>query len=538
MFIMKRNEASYSFLLFTIQAQHFAMPLENLVEVTEGIHVSSLPFVPDYVDGLINLSSQIIPQINAQQLLFSHLISEPSHNSSEQETLLVFKHSGPFYALNVNYVLDSVTIDADNIVFNELLEDTSTTLLDQQNYRNDVTQASLIEGLLNYTDDLGNNIEALIFSPENAEAVIAEQNNQLAEDSVETGFLGELSSLNLNEQQTEEYLIFTIGTREFATKLTDILEVTDLTSVQKSQHGIHEGSDIIAGVALVRDNPLAVLDLRHWLKTNAGKVNISDTESVIILSHEQYYCSIAIDSITGMIEINDQQTLLDPDTQQLMLKIAYSDEDKTTDSLSENIQENSEDSLFNHKLIEIFSTEQLIQSPLFQAIETLLPKRQNTYEAPVKTLDILKFSLHRSTYGILIDDIQRVINNQHIEPLLSPKAFISGSCEYDGLVIPVIDLTAQLSIHSETKSVENTSLLERIQQQPRTHSVQQEAIVVEHKKQSWALAINESECIIEVKETDIDFLPEREQQLIKAYASFGTELVHLLNVDAICAYNT
>lgn len=540
MFIMKRNEANYSFLLFTIKAQYFAMPIENLVEVTEEVHVSKLPFVPCFIDGLINLNSQIIPQIHAQQLLFSHI--KESTLSDSQQTLLVFKSSGPLYALRVGYVLDSITIDKNAVeFFND--ENFIASDINYQDHTHAACQSSLIEGKLSYTLDNGATIEALIFSADEAEKIIGDQNNHTEEDETQ-GFLGELSTQENLESTSTELLIFSINSRLFATALIDILEVIDLDNRQNTQHGLHEGSNIISGLSLVRNNPLAILNLSHWLKISDVKLNQQQSDTVIIISHDDYYCAVAIDAVVGMVNASEEQMMIDPDTQQIMLSLDRQDKEESSLASSNTLVNNSQlNAILSTKdqqqLIEVFSTQKLIESPIFSAIKTLLPKRKDTHEILVKTLDILKFQLHGSTYGILINDIQRVINNHSIEPLLSPKAYILGSCEYDGLVIPVINLSAQLSPSSTVNmNTDNTSLLPRAQQNKTADTIEQEAIVVEFNQQYWAFAIDQSECIIEVKETDIDFLPQRDAQLIKAYASFESSLVNLLNIDSICLANT
>ncbi len=490
--------------------------------------------MPDFIDGLINLNNQIIPQIDAQSLLYSH-IHAPLTNDTQQ-TLLAFKCKGPLYALRVGYVLDSITVNHENIDF---FDDENNT--NNQDYTLAESQAALIQGKLSYRQTNGSQIDALIFSPIEAERIISDQNNYSDEEQ-ETGFLGERNTEQIIEKKRTEYLIFNVAQRQFAVALTDILEVIDLEKVQKIQHGLHESTDIISGLTLVRDKPLAVLDLNYWFKTD-HKQQLFHSNSVMVISHDDYYCAIAIDNIVGMIDIEEQQTFIDPQTQQLMLNLSQNNKNDTASNLSDSYEyANIDNPMHQQQLIEVFSTRQLIQSPTFKAIESLLPKRQYNDEVPIKTLDVLKFQLHNSTYGILIDDIQRVINNQQIEPLLSPKAYITGSCEYDGLVIPVIDLAAQLATEQpvvETKSVTNgLTLQERIQQHSRNDVIQQEAIVVNFNHQSWALAINESESIIEIKETNIDFLPEQKEQLVKAYASFDNELIHLLNINAICTYNT
>lgn len=518
---MKRNEDSYSFLLFTIKAQHFAMPLENLVEVTEEVHVSSLPFVPDFVDGLINLNSKIIPQVHAQKLLFSHI--ENATRTDPHQTLLVFKSTGPLYALRVGYVLDTISVEASNIDFFHD-EDVTHDDCDFKNHHLEASQAALIEGEVQFTQTDGTAIQALIFSPENAEKMISDQNNHVGEQQ-ETGFLGEINHQSDDEDESNEYLIFTLDEKQFATPLIDILEVIDLESEKNTQLSSHQDTDIISSITLIRNNPLAILDLRCWLKTDHNKNQKTLTKSVIILSHDNYYFSIAIDSIIGMVEATDQQKIIDPETQQLMLKLAETDEDK---------------SLNGQQLIEVFLVDKLIKSDLFEAIKTQLPKRKNVFEAPVKTLDVLKFLLHKNVYGILINDIQRVVNNQRIEPLLTPKANIIGSSEYEGLVIPIINLAAQLAGKQRnlTKQEDTAPLADNINACDKIEPIFQEAIVVDYNKQCWGLAIDKSECIIEIKETDIDFLPQSDVQFTKAYASFGNELIHLLNIDAICANNT
>ncbi len=530
---MKRNESSYSFLLFTVKAEYFALPIDQLVEVTEPLHVSALPFVPDYIDGLINLNSQIIPQIDASQLLAADLKQEG--NAAKQQTLIVFKSSEPHYALRVGLILDSITLEADQLDF-----------IDQDQDTDDSDELpSFIAAKFTYTQ---NNQAHLVkvFDAELAESLIGSQSNENNSDT-EQGFLGELSDTQKEDESTTEYILFSIGSQEYAIKLTDILEVIDLDNIQATQHLAEKSDDLsfslIQGIGLVRGIPVFVLNIRQWLdivfdKDHCSNNKNSSATSVIILANDEYYCAIEIDHISGMIEAKENQHLFDEDSGQHMLKL-YND---TQAEQTESSNSEEEQILDQAQLIQILDTQALYNSNAFDAVKSLLPKLHETDLAPVKTHEVLQFHLHQTTYGILIDDIERVINNQRIEPMITDKAFLLGSCEFDGHVIPVIGLNEQLAKTEQIEAANETStaasLSLSISQGLKSQTAtRHEAIVVSHNQQFWALAIDESENILDIEEANIDFLSNSQNQYIKAYASHEGQLINLLNIEAICQAN-
>jgi len=521
---MKRNESSYSFLLFTIKGQHFALELDNLVEVTEPVHVSSLPFVPDYIDGLINLNSQIIPQIHAADFLSDFIGS--SQNIESQETLVVFRQQKSTYALRVGMIIDSVNLPADTLSFYP----SAQSLNDSDYASDDENQPSqLVCGEFKHI--IGNDTHTVkIFDCEAAEDVLGTQENQNTSDSQEDeqSFLGELSTQNFEQEQRQEFLLFTIQGQPFATPLNNILEVVDLENLQSIEHVDESLLPYIKGLSLVRGQPLLVLQLNRLLQLNehnpldkhsGSEASLPFTsqerrqQSVITLAHHEHYCAVAVDEITGMIEAGAEQIIFDNDSGKELIKLKHHTTAQTASEETET-------------LVETLQTQALFELDVFKELQAIMPKLQDSYEAPIKTLDVLQFNLFGNLYGILIDDIQRVVNNQRIEPLLTPKACLAGSCEYEGHVIPVINLAKQLC----PKQHNSYSANEQVEQY-------QESVVVQANRQFWALGIQASEKIVPVKEVNIDFLDEEQAHFIKAYANHENQLIHLLNTDAICDYN-
>jgi purine-binding chemotaxis protein CheW len=63
------NTAPDKILVFTLDGQYFALPLNNVLKVIHAIAIRSLPNAPEIIAGIINIKGQIIPVADIRKRL-------------------------------------------------------------------------------------------------------------------------------------------------------------------------------------------------------------------------------------------------------------------------------------------------------------------------------------------------------------------------------------------------------------------------------------------------------------------------------------
>ena len=59
--------AAREVLLFTLESQRYALPLEDVRELVRAVHITPLPRAPSIVEGLFNLRGELIPVLDLRR---------------------------------------------------------------------------------------------------------------------------------------------------------------------------------------------------------------------------------------------------------------------------------------------------------------------------------------------------------------------------------------------------------------------------------------------------------------------------------------
>ncbi|HEY9033413.1 MAG TPA: chemotaxis protein CheW [Pseudomonadales bacterium] len=463
----KHSEADNAreLILFTLAERVLAIDTECLIEVLEPVTVTPLPFVPDYVDGLINVSGQIMPQINTGLLVLGQ------HSKQHLSTLLVVQIDGVPLALCVNQVLEPVTVAASAIApARKNSKKTATATV----------EAAYLAGVFAHRQQ-----EVWLLDSSRLKSVIKAQKKAAGTP----GFLGEVSKKQLDAAEIHhDFLIVTVAGKEYALALQDIEEIVELTSLTSQPRAPAE----VAGISLVRGQPRLVLYLAVLLGLDA---DAGFGQTIIMVKAGASLCGLLIDSLTGMESIADSA-------------IRYSRDKKKRSLLRDN----------GKRVTPVLKPELLLNEQILASIQAYLPGKLTSMERIVPTVEFLRFSINGDLYGFAIDHIQRVVTDKHIEPLLSPHAYILGTTEIEGKVVPVIDLIAQLGYNSHRDQLA-------------------EFIVVNDGSNDWALAIYHSDQMAPIEETRIDWLDKHNARYVAAFANDDDRLLTVLNVQKICQDN-
>jgi len=101
--------ASKQFVLFKLDAEEYAISIEDVNEITDIQDSSSIPESEDYVDGVINLRGEVISVISLRRIFN---LGESSQ-VREQKIIVAGKDKKGYIIDEATYVL---TIDEDDIV--------------------------------------------------------------------------------------------------------------------------------------------------------------------------------------------------------------------------------------------------------------------------------------------------------------------------------------------------------------------------------------------------------------------------------------
>ena len=256
---ISKGEQGKDYIIFTLSGEYVAIDSDSLSEVLEPVPVSALPLVPDYIDGLINVSGNIIPQIDLAKFTGVSGVYQSA-------TLLVVYVKNSLLALKVGLVQEPV-------------------------YRSD-------DELHAMDDDISDNcfaskfsyqgVNVKVFSPSCLEDMVKSEQPVSSRQS----FLGEFNQREEERVDLQEYLQLRCGEQIYACLLADVYEVVDVASIKKQP-----GSPAsVVGVTLIRNRPTLVLSLAQLLmQKSANKYDHDEAcldqenYSLLLIRRENFY---------------------------------------------------------------------------------------------------------------------------------------------------------------------------------------------------------------------------------------------------------
>lgn len=397
-------------ILFSVDQKILAVETRFLIEVLEVSHVSPLPFVPSYLEGLINVNGQIIPQIDFSSLVYG----EQQSDSDAINTLIVVNVENQDLALRVGLVQEPVTIDVESIKpikkSKKKKADKNTEYLLGSFEHNEKTIDLFDAGLL----------KGLIRSDEQSKG--------------KQGFLGHATDSKEEIEEFVEFLLVKVDEQDYAIHLNDVVEIIELPSI-KSQP---RAPELITGIGLIRETPRLIVDLSAII--NGHRSNIENSDSVVIVEHKDVYCGFNISELLGLESIKKSQIRTGADENDLTIVSEKDD-----------------------RLIRILHMPSIFTEEICDEITPYMPDiKQSVQEIKLKQFEILRFFIGEDAFGIFVDDIRRVVSGKSVEKLLTEHQFIMGTMELEGKVVPVINLLTQLGYTDEGKEMAESTVREYV----------------------------------------------------------------------------
>ena len=147
------NKVDDLYMLFMINNQKYALSSKYITEIIEILPITKVPFLPDYMKGIINLRSTIIPVMDARMRFGMNPIEY-----SERTCIIIIENNTNKIGLIVDAVNEVLTIPSEKI-----MESTSDKDDIKNNFVNGISQINneiqLIldcDSLVNIVGDINN----------------------------------------------------------------------------------------------------------------------------------------------------------------------------------------------------------------------------------------------------------------------------------------------------------------------------------------------------------------------------------------------
>jgi purine-binding chemotaxis protein CheW len=381
---------THDLLLFRVQQQPFALPAASVLEAVAPRAVTPLPFVPDHVEGLVNVGERVIPQLDVRRLLFA-ADALPAAASDE---LLVIDTPRAACALRVDCVTGRVALAAD------ALQDIAATEAEN-------STDTLFAGQFDHAGETVLLIDA------------ARLGATLVPREVPAGRRGMLGAADQREERHADELtcvVVRIGEESYAIPLGDTLELLDLGPAR----AIPGTPGVIEGIALVRDDVLLVLSLSRLLGRGENR---DGARHVLVIERDGTRYGLRVDGVDGIVAF-DRQALraIDDETGEVAGVLMH------------------EGGLYG-----LLTPRRLLPDPRHAALLPFVPESRREQVVAVETCAVLQVALGDEFYALPLEHVRRIAGYTPPERIdHEPGALVSGAVNIEGRIVPVVDLASHL----------------------------------------------------------------------------------------------
>jgi len=486
---MKKNKEDdhevTDYLIFKVGNNNFSIVANSVVEVISEHELTELPFVPDYIDGLINMKGQIIPQLNLNKLFFSN----DEYNEFISSELIIVETSRSPCVLKIDSLLGKYSIKNQKI--KNILNESVTSI---NHVANDELMSSsnlnkYIVGEFSWYDEI-----VLILEPSYFGEVVSSKENPVGEK----GLLGRNESLNISEKnETIDCLVVNNCQEKYALELKDILEIIETDEITTLPGSPHE----VVGITMVRDNPLVVLSLSRML----GKIMANEISSnIVIIERGETIYGLQVDGIESIYYFDsDSLQTIDDDNAELSGVL-------TTDA---------------NEIIGLIRPENLICEEQHSQFIKYVPERiENEIQEDDKFKSVLQVIIGSEEYAIPLEDINKIVEYKKPEVVSSEvNEKIVGAVDINGAILPVVDIDTSSRRNQEPDNVNIMT----------PDAAKKGFVIIGIENKKWALQISEAKEIIDLPLKNIEESSDADSGFIDGIANIGEQLISLINVQAI-----
>ena len=388
------------YLAFTSGTSCFAVPADCVQEILCLHTVTPLPFVPECIDGLVNIEGKIAVQVN-----FSHLHGQAHHKGKE---LILIDTGRSLCALKVDEVLGRVSLPSGKIL--PFITDEYTTF----HAEIDNIEADFFIGT--YTK---NHITTLIVDHQRIGQLVQAG----AAKNTGEGILGKIDNSDDREEDMSIACLVTLsGEDRYAFELNGIMEIVEAGACTP----IPGAPDYLEGFHLVRGHALPVINLLAMIDQPQPATK---NNWIIIVERDNFRYGLLVNAIEGIVNfpLESYEPIVDTESN---LSGLFIYQEKTTVLLSPK-------RIVHDEILDILS-----QHATFQPKDLV-----STVE---ETERYLRVSICEKTYAIPLENVKRVAQFFPMEKISDNNGHIQGAIDLDGSIIPVLALEKALALKRQT----------------------------------------------------------------------------------------
>lgn len=379
------NDSLQDFLVVESDARWFALPTRAVDAAVAPRPVTPLPFVPPWVEGLINVNERILPLVDLRRLLG---MAQPTTGG---ELVVIESTRGPC-ALRVDRVVGKAEVAAGEV----------------QSHRaegHSVADAAVCgrfewesRSVLVLDDDALGRCVNVAEAPQGQRGLLGRLQHE--EDDVAA-------------QQQVECVLFESAGENYALGLQDVVEILDLPAATP----VPGAPGAAEGLARVRDEVVLVLSLARLLRRGDSR---ADAHSVIIVERDGVRYGLRVDRLEGIQSFT-------PDA----LRRIEDEGSELTGVLAR-----------DERLFGLLTPGSVINPALHAMLAPLVPRRNQATETQRETLHpVLQVALGDEDFAIPLGNVRRIAEYSAAEPLRDgEQGLVSGAVTVDGNVLPVVDL--------------------------------------------------------------------------------------------------
>ena len=471
---------SQEYLVISIRDQLCALPSAAVEYALPPGDVSPLPFVPEFVLGLISVNEQIMPLIDLQSLFGLETDSGPQHQPetgkrNRRAELVVVSTGRSRCALHCQQIVSTTTVA--NADINSDPNDGQTNP--------DALILALCSGRFSLDRQ-----PVLILEPGRIGELISPRHMEPGEP----GLVGTEQEHEEKFARQRQFLLFRAGQEQFSLRLEDVVEILDLPA-SSPMAGAPEEAE---GVQIVRGEVLVVLALKTMLGISGSSPGHSP---VIVIEYSGRSYGLRVDEVLGINSYSATDAKVIEDDSGDIAEVVVEGED----------------------VIALLTPARLISHDRRARLAPFIPASSKA--APVKEeprKSVLMTRLGSEWIGIPVEIIASIAELTTFEPVKADNSpLVRGALSLKGQILPVLDSEALLG---QTVAAD---------QQHQDSSQKGAWIVLGENDKAWALAVSEAREIIDIPESRIKPVEAARARFVYALANIDGRLLSLVDLGPL-----
>ena len=471
---------SREYLVINIGERWFALPSFEVEYTLPPGGVTPLPFVPEFVSGLISVNEQIMPLIDLRQLLGDDEADAKQDNGASggrtRRTELVVINTGRSRcALHCQNIVTSTSVAEADIV---------NTLENDDPDNDSLAIFALTVGRFEFDQRTVH-----ILDP----ARIGELISPREMATGDPGMIGEGLAEEVSAASQQEFLVFRVAGERFAFRIDDVAEILDVPPSSP----ISGAPEEIEGVQIVRGEVLITLSLKCMLGLSGES---SGRSSVIVIRFSGRSYGLRVDEIVGIQAYDEGDARVIEDDSGDIAEVVVDGDD----------------------VISLLTPSRLVSHERRARLAPFIPAPgQEIEEKEEAKKQVLMTRLGAELIGIPVDIIASIAEITPFETVQARKnPVIQGALSLKGNILPVLDSHALLGQESTTD-------------EPAENWERGAWIVLGEEERSWALAVNEAREIIDIPESLIRPVEAASARFVYALANVDGQLISLVDIASL-----